>query len=158
MTYRCLNWNIRGVTNGQKARQVLAYLDRHNIDIVFLQETHCPLGTTPSFGIRWATQRFFASYSTYTRGVAILIRKSVSFQLIKCVSNPLGRMLMVAGTISGVRILMLNTYRPNVDDPDFIEACMQTTQDFRGWPALWRGDFNLVRDPLMDSTSTRRAG
>ena len=93
---RAVTWNVRGLGNPHKARHVLAYLDRHQIEIALLQETHySPMGTS-SFGRKWGTLRFFSSYSMYSIGVVALIKRSVHFMLVKHISDFLGSMVAVA--------------------------------------------------------------
>ena len=118
---KCINilsWNVRGVANSKKARQILAYLNHHKVDIMLLQETHCSPMTMQMFGSSWGRPRYFF---TYSRGVAILVRRSVNFTLIKPMADSLGRVVVVAGQIAGAPLFIVNTYSPNVDEAEFYD-------------------------------------
>lgn len=75
-TVQILIWNVKGLGDPRKRHQVLAYLDRHQIHIAMLQETHINPKQNNTFANKWADYRIFSSYSSYSRGTAILIKKT----------------------------------------------------------------------------------
>ena len=65
-----LTWNIWRINNPKKGKQILAFLDRHRIDVALLQETHfLPQGPS-TYALRWGSRRYFASYSSCARDVS----------------------------------------------------------------------------------------
>lgn len=145
-----LTWNVRGFKNPQKIRHLLAYLDRHKVDIALLQETHLDPRTQCRVGTRWAETIISAPYSTYARGVLILIKKGTQFQVTETVIDKAGRYILLQGCLHGQRVGIINTYGPNIDDPEFFRSIWRLLQDIPDIALLWGGDFNLVLNELLD--------
>ena len=40
-TIKCLSYNVRGLQNYTKRKKLYIWLDENDIDVAFLQETHC---------------------------------------------------------------------------------------------------------------------
>ncbi|MEE6477185.1 hypothetical protein FKM82_011398 [Ascaphus truei] len=78
-------------------------------DIIFLQETHFTSQDQPKTFQNAFPWGFFSSFSSKKRGVAILIRQGTPFNLIKTVTDPEGRFLVVYGTLSGTAIALMKT-------------------------------------------------
>ena len=49
----CLTWNVRGLNNCRKTRLILSYAKRHNIDFLFLQETHLTPQRSDNGAAQW---------------------------------------------------------------------------------------------------------
>lgn len=114
-----VTWNVRGLGDPRKRRQLLAYLDRHQIHIALLQETHInPLHLT-AFATKWADHRLFLSYFSYARGTAILIKKQTPFALAGTLLDHNGRYSIAWGQLGTDSITLVSCYGPNVDTPEF---------------------------------------
>lgn len=151
-----MTWNIRGINDFRKLRLVQAYLVRKSVDICLLQETHLTVTSkTKLHSTRWG-HVYMANYSNYSRGVAILIKKSVPWTLIKLHLDPEGRYILALGSIYGKSILIVNTYGPNIDDPTFFRKLWHNIQTFGTVEILWGGDFNTVLSPDMDRVGLSR--
>jgi len=72
---RIHSWNIQGANNPPKKIKILNYLKKERVDIALLQETHLSKAEHNTLKKDWVGQVFSASYSTRSRGVAIIIRK-----------------------------------------------------------------------------------
>ena len=59
----------------------MAYLNRHSIDIGFLQETHLTPSTESRLRAGWVTTVYYSSYFSYVRGVAVVIRRGYPYML-----------------------------------------------------------------------------
>lgn len=154
-----LTWNIRGLHNPQKISKTLAYLDRHNVDIACLQETHLPHNTDNKEGFRWAGFRISSSYSAYARGVLIIIKRNVPFTPTSTLTDDQGRYAIVQGNLGGTNITIITTYGPNTDDPEFYAQIWAKLHKLPPAPIVWGGDFNTCLDPQRDrSTGTDRYG
>lgn len=80
---RFLTWNIRGLNTPKKIRSVLTHLDRLNVHVAYLQEPHLTTLSARIIGARWAQARLESSYSSYARGVIILVRKGTPFKVLR---------------------------------------------------------------------------
>ncbi len=119
--------------------------------IVFLQETHLLSGDISKIRKRWQGQVFSAPYTTHSRGVMILIHKSVPFQ-VHVIGDPAGRYIMVQGTLLSENINLINVYGPNEDETKFYDNLFLTISNLSGHYVV-AGDFNCTPDPSRDRSS-----
>ena len=85
----------------------------------FLQETHSDKKDESSWKSQWGEFAFFSSFSSNSKGVAILIRNNVSVKVLSLFSDPEGRFLILRAVLNKLQMTLVNIYAPNKDDPDF---------------------------------------
>ena len=73
----------RGLQDHVKRRNFFHYLRVIDCDIIFLQETHSSVNDEKMWKSQWGEHIWFSSGSSYSKGVAILIRKSASLEFIQ---------------------------------------------------------------------------
>lgn len=78
---RFISWNLKGVNQSAKLDKVMIYLRQLRADIFFLQETHLRFSEVTRIRRPWKGDVFHSKYSARARGAAILIHKSVPFEL-----------------------------------------------------------------------------
>lgn len=129
-TLKLLSWNVRGINSPVKRGKVYAHLKKLGAEIVFLQETH--IKSTAKFSVKapWMSQIYQSNFSTKTRGVAIIIKKSVPFIHKQTIKDGNGRYLVVYEEINSLPITLVNVYGPNFDDPSFFEKVFKIIPDF----------------------------
>lgn len=115
----CMSWNILGLNDFRKARLVQTYLNRKNVDICLMEETHLTNASISKLKSNTWGHIYSANYSNYSRGVATLIKKGTPLSPIQVVTDPEGRYIMVLGSLYHKHTLIVNTYGPNTDDPEF---------------------------------------
>lgn len=152
--YNFITWNLKGMGNLTKRKKVLSYLNDKKIDIAFLQETHLLPLAHEQLQRGWVGKVFYSSFTSNSRGVAILVHKKVSFipEVIKQDIN--GRYIFVKGLMDRKEIVFMNCYCPNFDDPDFINELTFMLMNYRT-PIFWGGDFNCILDPKLDRSSQK---
>ncbi len=79
---RLCTWNIKGSHSPIKRKKVLLTLKKENVDIALLQETHLNDKEHLKMQQCGLEHVYFSSFTSKSRGVAILIRKSPSFRLL----------------------------------------------------------------------------
>ena len=86
------SWNVKGLNSPVKRNKVLNYLKHLNTSIAFIQETH--LRPADHLRIRkgWVGQLYHSGFQSKSRGVAILIHKSVTFSVSEVISDPNGQL------------------------------------------------------------------
>lgn len=98
----------------------------------------------------WVGWLYQATYTSNSRGVAILTAKTVQFQLHSLQSEPQGRSLFLHTTISGLEVLLIAFHIP----PPFQFPILQDRVAFMAKhptvPAVWLGDFNMTINPSTD--------
>ena len=82
-------------------------MKKEHIDIALLQETH--LDDVEHLKLRQGgvEQVFFTSFTSRSRGVAILVRKNLPFSIIECVKDKDGRYVIIKGVLLGTVISIL---------------------------------------------------
>lgn len=80
-------WNDRGLLKLAKIKQVLSRIKQMKSLILYLQVTHLLSNEVIKIKRRWPGQVMSASYLSRTRGVMILIHKSVPFKLDNVIRN-----------------------------------------------------------------------
>lgn len=59
---------------------------------------------------------YHSKFSARARGAAILIHRSIPFELADVLSDPNGRYIIITGKLRDVSVIMANIYAPNWDD------------------------------------------
>lgn len=113
------SWNVRGMINTVKLKQVMTRIKQLESTIVFLQETHLLKEELQKIQRRWPGQVLASCFSSHSRGVMVLIHKSVPFQVNKEIADRAGRYLIIQGTYMSKIINLVNIYAPNEDNPAF---------------------------------------
>lgn len=105
-------WNVHGLHTPVKRKKVLNYLRREAFQIALLQETH--LNDSEHLKLRQEGfgQVYCSSFTSKSRGVAILIKKNVLFKLLDCIKDTSGCYVMIKGLLFGEEIALLNVYNP----------------------------------------------
>ena len=71
-------WNVNGIHTPVKRRKVLTYLKREGVHIALLQETHLDEVKHLKLQQGGFDLVFFSSFTSRSRGVAILLKKNIS--------------------------------------------------------------------------------
>ena len=148
MPLKLCTFNCRGMQDHVKRRKVFHYLRSVDCDIIFLQETHSSPNDEKLWKSQWGEKAWFSSFSSNSRGVAILIRNSVSLVFNSFYTDPNGRFLIISVVINGLPVVLVNIYAPNNDDPDFFLDVFAKIDQFNYSSLIVGGDFNAVLGPL----------
>uniref|UniRef100_A0A8D0CV61 exodeoxyribonuclease III n=1 Tax=Sander lucioperca TaxID=283035 RepID=A0A8D0CV61_SANLU len=152
-----ISWNVKGLGSPVKRGKVFKHLKSLSADIIFLQETHIKTAMQHRLKCNWVSQIYQSSFTSHARGVAILFRKNIPFQVTSVNNDPLGRYLLVSGTINSFSLTLLNIYGPNTDEPNFFRKVFDLLPDDSDSNIIIAGDFNCYLDPSLDRLSTRSA-
>ena len=139
----------------QKVARYFHYLRNIESDIILLQETHCDKNDEKFWKPQWGEQGWFASFSSNSRGVAILIRNSVSVKVNSYFCDPNGIFLFLNATLNDIPVTLVNIYAPNNDDPHFLLEVFAEIDKFDNSSLIIRGDLNAAISPL-DYQGTRQ--
>ncbi|KAI5628117.1 hypothetical protein C0J50_8261, partial [Silurus asotus] len=154
---RFLSWNIRGMGNPIKRSRVFTHLKRLRAEIVFLQETHLRVRDHHRLHRPWVGQTFHSNFNSKARGVAILVNRSIQFSPTHTIADRNGRYVIVAGMLMQTKVLLVNIYAPNFDDPDFANRLIGSLPFVNTHLIVLGGDLNCVLNPVLDRSSSRAA-
>ena len=73
--------NCQGLGNRQKRKDVFHYLRSKKYSIYFLQDTHFEPKMEIFVSAEWGYESYFSSYSSNSRGVAILFNNNFEFKV-----------------------------------------------------------------------------
>ena len=144
---RLLTYNIRGLADSSKCRSIFNYLHTKKYDIVYMQETHSSKKIEKIWSAEWGSKIWFAHGSTNSKGVAILFKKNTPLTVHNVITDENGRFLILYVTWQGLKVLMVNVYGPNDDNPDFYKTLFGDIRRFSPHYVILGGDLNLALNP-----------
>ena len=147
--------NAQGLGETKKRRDVMNYLRNRKHDIYFLQDTHWVSKLEPYIASEWGYTCFFASFSSNSRGVAILFNNTFEFKVLDVIKGEDGNFLFVHIQVKGREILLINIYGPNRDNPNFYKQIQRKIELINPKMIILGGDGNLVLDPKKDYDNYR---
>lgn len=135
--------NLRHLHGRIKISKVLTRLHKENIDVASLQEPHLSDGEHLNLTHnKWVGQIHFSSFTKSSRGVAILISKSIPFRVTDSFKDKHGRYIIIKGTLNAEEISLLNIYYPPNYSSEFLtKAFLEFKDRTSGW-CIIGGDFN----------------
>lgn len=150
------SWNVKGINEPIKRSKVLAHLNQIKTDIIFLQETHLKKESQHRLKAKWIAESYHSSFSHKSRGVAIVIRKGIPFATSSIIVDMDGRYIIVVGELNGEKVILLNVYGPNFDNPTFFNKTFNKIPEFAQYKLIIGGDFNCTLDPYLDRSSRQK--
>ncbi len=145
---------MKGLNGPIKRSKVLTHLKLQKPDVVFLQETHLRLKDQCRLQTRWTSHIFHSNFDSRSRGVAILINKTVHFSIDNVISDMNGRYVIVKGKISQTPVVLANVYAPNFDNAHFAQDLLSKLPALNTHLLIFGGDLNCVIDPDLDKSSS----
>ncbi|CAH3122874.1 unnamed protein product [Pocillopora meandrina] len=108
-------------------------------DIIFLQETYSTPDVFDSWKFQWLGDMYYSHGSNHSKGVLVLIRETLQFELKSVKKDSQGRFVIVEALVQDSPVLLINIYAPNNthDAVDFYENLRTTLlesdydQDYR---------------------------
>lgn len=109
-----ISLNVRGMINTAKRRKILIWLKRQNVDIAFLQETHCTKSRTNCFKNSWSGLSYYGNTpSPHSKGVGILFKQNLNVEVHNICDDESGRCLLLNVDIESKLFTLVNIYAPN---------------------------------------------
>lgn len=99
---------------------VLSFLKKEDVSIAFLQQTHLEDKDNAKLQRSWVEHVFATSYSSFSRGVAILISKKLAFRSLDCVKGSQDQYIIGKGILAGKEVTFMNLYCPPAYSPGFL--------------------------------------
>lgn len=97
-TVKIISFNVNGILNPAKRRQILTKMRREKAHIVLLQETHLSALEHQKLKSMGFSRVYYSSYkSGHRRGVATLISQQIPFELVSTITDKEGRYIVTSG-------------------------------------------------------------
>ena len=152
-----ITYNVNGIGNDSKRREVFNYLHTRKSSIIFLQETHSSKSTMKRWNMEWGTKIWASHGKPNARGVAILIAKNVQIDIHAVISSDTSRYILLCTTFRKHKVLLVNIYAPNRDSPKFFEEIIKEIDRFNPDYLIMSGDMNLALDVDLDRKGTKHS-
>lgn len=139
-----MTFNVNGLRDFSKRRQVFNHLHHISADIVMLQETHSDKKCEKLWKSEWGGTIIFSHGDTNARGVAILFSKTSKFKILKTIKDDCGRVLAVVINANNRQYVLASIYAPNRDIPQFYVDAFALINSLNVDLQIIVGDFNTV--------------
>lgn len=153
-SFRIGTFNVNGINIPTKRRAIFNNLRNHKLDFCFLQETHSAPTTVHLWQSEWGGHLLASSGRSNARGVAILVRRSLQYKLIRQLNDEEGRILLVEIDIRGVSYTLGSLYAPTQDRPQdqirFLDELEEKLELLSGSNIILGGDFNCLLNQNLD--------
>ena len=143
-------YNVRGLVNNKKRREIFYFLHREPFDVIFLQETHSSKNTINRWRTEWRADIYASHGTTNSKGVEILIKKNAGIKVLSQKSDKNWLFIILKCKISNNVYLLVNVYGPNMDNPIFFSNFTEVIDEMGVDLKIIAGDFNLVLNPSVD--------
>jgi exonuclease III len=147
--------NVKGLRDKKKRHEYFLWLREKSFSVYFLQETHTVLNDVKCWNNEWGTKALWCHGTSNSRGTAILFHSKFDFSIIKSVSDPNGRFIIVDINVSGKIFTLVNIYAPNDDCPQFFKEIDKQLGNFQCDAIAFGGDFNCVLNLTLDKKGGR---
>ena len=149
--------NCRGLGEEKKRRDLFHYLRSQNYSFYFLQETHFQTNLEERIRSEWGSGIYFSSFTSNSKGVAILINNNVEYKIMEEIKDINGQLLLLHIKMFDKEFLLGNIYGPNNDSPNFFEELQENIEKVGIIDNLiLAGDWNLVQNFEIDCDNYRR--
>ena len=116
--------NVNGLNAPTKRHRLAEWIQKQDLYICCLQETHFRLRDTYRLKVRGWKKIFYANGHQKKAGVAILISDKIDFKIKTITREKEGHYIMIKGSIQEEDITILNIYAPNIGAPQHIRQML----------------------------------
>lgn len=149
-SFTVLSWNVRGLNSKFNRALLFQYLKSNCPQLILLQETHLLGSKNLPLKKTWVQKAKHATYSTYARGVTILIHKNVPCVIEEICTDPQGKFALVVFTLWAQKYIVVNIYVPPPFSPVVLYTILERITPFCPGKILILGDFNATMSPDLD--------
>ncbi len=133
---------MRGIHNLIKRKKILSFLKKEHVHIALLQETYMSTNEHLKLKWDWVGQVFSSSFTSKSRGVAILINKYIPLSDVQVISDKSGRYVMLKGCLHGQTWSIMNIYYPPLQSNGLISHVFSKFADWICYNTVIAGDFD----------------
>ena len=146
-----ITYNVRGLGDFSKRKDIFDFLRSHSADIICLQEVHVTPGKENVFKNQWGGKAWFSPVSSVAGGVGILVQNKIACKLIDVSTNGKGNAIFLTLKINEVVIKIGNIYGPpDCDDPGFFDEVFRMAFSDQQENLILCGDWNFSMSTDVD--------
>ena len=140
--------NINGLNAPIKRRRLAEWVQKQDLCICCLQETHFRPRDMYRLKVRGWKKIFHANGNQKKAGVAILISDQIDFKIKTITRDKEGHYIMIKGSIQEEDITIVNIYTPNIGVPQYIRQMLTAIQGDIDSNTIIVGDDNTPLLPM----------
>ncbi|XP_048056938.1 uncharacterized protein LOC125274608 isoform X2 [Megalobrama amblycephala] len=145
-TINFVTWNV----NGLKQHRDQKFQELQNADVIFFQETHIRVGDEniiEDYKDKWYI--FYTKYTSFSKGSAILVRKTLDFEYISDEKDNRGAYVVLKCKLEGQPYTLVSVYNHHTDKKT-LEKLSRYLQSMTTGLLVIGGDFNTVLNRFID--------
>ena len=108
-----LSWNVRGINDETKRKSVFRFLRNTKSSVMLLQETYSTKEVETRWTREWGNRIIFAHGTNHSKGVMILFKIGIDFEIKSCYRDTNGRFIICVLTINDMLYTISNIYAPD---------------------------------------------
>jgi len=112
--------NIKGLNAPTKRQRLAKWIQKQDLYICCLQETHLKTGDTYRLKVKGWEKIFHAIRDQKKAGIAILISDKIDFKTKAVKRDKEGHYIIIKGSIQEEDITIINIYAPNIGAPQYV--------------------------------------
>lgn len=143
-----MSWNVRGMNSKIKRSLILDFIKRYKPHIILLQETHLQGSKVMALKKANVMRVLHAEYSTYSRGVAILVTKKAAAHILQVKLDPNGRYAILVFRMYNVSLTLVCVYIPPPFSFPILDNIIKEAILIAQGPLLRLGDLTQCRMEL----------
>ena len=105
--FNVLSLNVRGIRDLHKRKSIFTWVRNQKADIIFLQETYSTPDFFQSWKFQWPGDMYFSHGSNHSKGVLLLIRETLQFELKSVRKDSHGRFIIVEALVQDSPVLLM---------------------------------------------------
>ena len=150
MSLSILTYNVSSISKTSERKSIFNHIKQHQIDIVFLQESHSSSDNKTLWSMEWGGKIIWLHDTSRGKGLTILLRRALRYRIIKIFNDPDCRYQFVELKIFGHCMTLCNVYGPNTDNPNFFSTLFKQLNDFTCSEIVMGGNFNIILNHTLD--------
>ena len=147
--------NVNGLSAPTKRHRLAEWIQRQDLYICCLQETHFRPRDTQRLKVRGWKKIFHANGNQKNAGVAILISDKIDFKTKAITRDKEGHYIMIKGSIQEEDITIVTLYALNIGAPQYIRQILTAIKGEIDSNTIIVGDFNTPLSPLDRSSKMK---
>ena len=146
--------NCRGLADKLKRNDIFEYC-KERYDISILVDTHSCKDDEKMWFNEWNYISKFSSWSSRSRGVAILFKNTFDFKIHDEYIDTNGNFIILDISVQDYRFNLVALYGPNEDKPEFFQTLNTKIHLYQNTSSILVGDWNVVQDYKNDTLNYR---
>lgn len=147
---KMVSYNVNGLRDMNKRREMFAYLKMLKSNVILLQETHSSPEIEQVWNAEWGQKRYYSHGNSMARGTAILFSRNLQVKVKDISVDSVGRWLILEIVIGEIECLLVSVYGPNEDKAEFYMELFQNIEIKEELPIILGGDLNTVLNLTQD--------